>query len=510
MDIFSLALFYSMAFGLIVLNNGIFFDDWCLYHVDKASIMRMFLQTGQPWKGAYHIAILSLNNILICRAVNFFCYLGAAFFLYGALKGIRAIPRGERLLVGLFFALFPVNFTRITLITTPSSIAYLLFFGGLFLLSHYFSERKPFVRIAALLLFFISFTLQSLLVFYGVVILFLAYEERSNIKTVNGFLFFPIRYLDFFVAPIIFWVIKSIFFKPYGLYEGYNKVSLSNLFGAICKLNGAFDASFIAPLRETFQSLSPIYFTIMIFAVVVSMVACKAYVPKQDDVKARDFVLLFLGFFVFVLGVYPYLAVGKMPSGHDWFSRYQILVPLGAGFIIVYFVRIIFSNKGRAFAYSLLLMLFMGANFLGYLDYQKDWFKQLSLVENFKNSEILKNNASFLFNDKTSALNARNRTYRFYEYTGLMRLAFGNERRFGTVNRSDFDGDAEKYCKFGEYNCREYGMQKPQYEVIVDKGPFKLGYANALKLLWLKLIRSPKFKTKIIDILKFEYVKIAM
>ncbi len=507
-DIFFVTLFYSLAFGLMLLNDGIFFDDWVLYHVDKESIMSIASQVGLPWAGPYYIGVLSLNSMIACRIIVFCSYLLAAFFLYEILKKIREISRGERLLVTLFFALFPVNFARITLITSQFSISYFLFFLGLFLLSRYFEKRELFTRISALLVLFISFfSLQSLLVFYGVVIVFIAYEERLNIKTIKGFLFLPLRYLDFLAAPVVFWVMKIIFFKPYGLYTGHNEVNLANLLPAIYKLNEAFNTSFIVPLREALQSLNSNYPMIIILTLLAGIFAYRTYFVRKDDVEADDFLLLLFGFLFFIFGVYGYLAVDKMPTSLEWYSRFQILVPLGASFIIVYFVRIIFNNKAGILVYSLLLVLFTYTNFLGYLNYQKDWFKQLSLMENFKNSEILKNNTSFLFNDKTYDLNAGKRTYYFYEYTGLMKLVFGNERRFGTVNQADFT-IIQNYMALAQYNCREYNVQKPQYEVAINYGEYKLGRSNTLKLMLLRLIKPEEFESKVRNIIRLGYTKL--
>ena len=509
-DIFLIVVVYFIAFGPVLLNDGIFFDDWAIFHIDNATIMKQMWQVGMPWLGYYNIIIFSFNNMLVCRALVFFCYLFSALLLYGVLKTVKEIGNRERFFITLFFILFPVNFARLPQSTSHYAISYFLFFLGLFLLSLYFLKRKIFVRISALSFLFLSFfSLPSLLLFYGVVILFIAYVECPNIKTIKGYLFFPLRYLDFLVAPVVFWAIKIIFFKPYGLYAGHNEVNLTNLLTSIYKLNVAFSASFIAPLKEAFQSSNSIYLTTIIATLLVSVFIYKRYPLRQDDkAGTKDFWFLSLGFFVFLLGVYGYLVVDKMPISSSWYSRFQILVPLGASFIIVYFVRIIFNNKIRTIVYSLLLVLFVHTNFMAYLNYQKDWFKQLSLIENFKNSEILRNNSSFLFNDRTFNLDARGRTYYFYEYTGLMKLVFGNERRFGTVNPSDFVGGTERYIKFSSYNCREYNMQKPQYEVVIDYGQYKLGYSNTIKLILLKFIKSAKFKEKIKNVIRLEYVKL--
>ena len=131
-------------------------------------------------------------------------------------------------------------------------------------------------------------------------------------------------------------------------------------------------------------------------------------------------------------------------------------------------------------------------------------------MENFKESEIIKNNCSFLFDDKTTNLNVSNRTYMFFEYTGLMKLVFGNERRFGTsYYQSDFIDEKHKvFIPYGAYSCREYKIQGPQYKVVIDHGEYQLGNLRALKLILIEFINPAEFKKLIKNIIKLEYAKL--
>jgi hypothetical protein len=500
---------YWGAFGLTLFNDGIFWDDWVLYRTDHATIMRQMGQVGMPWIGYYNILLSALGGALACRAVVFLGYFFSGLFLYGVLKTIKLIGIRERFFIALFFMLFPVNFSRMAQSTSHYVVCYFLFFMGFFILSRYLMSKKRIMRVLALSSFFFSFfSLPSLVLFYGLVILYIAYARRCDIKTINSFATFALKYLDFLMAPVVYWVLKNIFFRPYGIYAGYNKFNAGDLVAAFSRFIEAFDASFLAPLRETFLFLNAHALGVIIPALLVSLWVGKACFKGENDVKTRDFLALVFGFLIFSVSIYSYLVVNKMPYSGDWHGRFQVLVPLGASLMIVSLVRIIFHRHVRTLVYSLLAVSFIGTNFVGYLDYQKDWFKQLSLIENFKGSAILKNNTSFIFNDKAYKLNARNRTYRSYEYTGLMMTAFGDERRFGTLYRSDFEGVVEQYIRVSSYHCREFDMRPPQYEVVIDEGPYHLNVTHTMKLLGLKLVHSPRFEDKVKDIIRLEYVKL--
>lgn len=507
-----IAFFYFLAFGITLFNDGLFFDDWLFYNIDHANFMPFMVQYGNPWLGWYHNFAFLFDNILLSRFMIFCCYLFAAFCLYGALKTIKEISSKEKLLITLFFALFPVNFVRVLFCLVHYATSYFLFFLGFFLLSRYFIKRNIFLRISALLCLFLSFfSLQSLLVFYVVIILFIIYMEHACIKTTTCLLSLSIKYIDFIVAPVVFWSLRNIFFKPYGLYEAYNVVNPVNLFKSIYYIPVTFITSFITPLDQAFQFLYSNPAMIIIFTLLISRLVHKKYFSMPEKAGVNDVWLLGFGVLAFAFGAYGYLAVNKIPASCDaWSGRYQMLIPLGASFIIVYLVRIFFNNgKARILAYSLLIVLFVYANFTGYLKYQQDWFKELSLIENFRESEILKNNASFTFNDKTVSLNARNRIYGWSEYAALMKHAFGDERRFGAgYLREDFFKDIETIIPQGQYNIREYKMQKPQYEVTIDYGEYRPTNKGIIGLMWLRFAKPDLFENRIRNLIKLQYKKL--
>ena len=470
-------------------------------------------QLGIPWVGWYVILILSLKTMIACRVLVFLCYLFSGFFLYGILKTIQEISVQERLFLSIFFVLFPVNSAKIALCVSHYAISYFLFFLGFFLLAEYFRKKDVYLRILALALLFVSFmSLQSLLVFYLIVIIYIGYMERANVKNVKGFFMRVFKYMDFLVTPLVFWAIKLVFFKPYGAYTGYNAVSWDKLIGAIYKLDEAFELAFLAPLRGAYGVIGPNYLVIIIATLLISAILYKGWSINREQEGMADFWFLLFGVFAFVTGVFGYLAVDRVPVYWDWNSRFQMLVPLGAGFIIVYLGRIFLTSKARVLLYSLLVVLFIYANYTVYMKFQQDWFKQLSIVENLKKEEIMKNNTTFLFTDRAPKFNANDRQYRFYEYTGLMKLAFGNETRFGSANQQDFIPEAlTHFITQGQFNCRDYKITKPQYQVYIDWSGwsgYNLTDLETIELVWLKFTKPNEFAEKIQKFMVLDIVKL--
>ena len=45
-EILLISFLYTLAYGIILFNNGLFFDDWCLYNAAKSTIVSMLKQLG--------------------------------------------------------------------------------------------------------------------------------------------------------------------------------------------------------------------------------------------------------------------------------------------------------------------------------------------------------------------------------------------------------------------------------------------------------------------------------
>ena len=126
-----------------------------------------------------------------------------------------------------------------------------------------------------------------------------------------------------------------------------------------------------------------------------------------------------------------------MPAAENWDSRHQLLTPLGASFMLVYLVRLAAAGRARNLVYALLVVVFTATAIGTWIAFQKDWYKEVALIENFRTTPEIERGTQFLFEDRTTDLDAMHRTYRPYEYAGLLREAFGDDRRQGRAARGD-------------------------------------------------------------------------
>ncbi len=506
-DLIIFFVLYSTSFFILLINCGIFWDDWVLYNMQPENVSDIFNQAGGTWGGYFHNFLLSIGNgITPYRILIFASYLLSSIFLYCILFTISEIGRFERLLVVIFFAILPVNSARIALINAPSAFCYFLFWLGFLFLSLYLKDKKIVFRIQALIFFFLSFAVSSLLVFYVIAMFYIAYIEfykRTATFSPASIIKKVLCYSDFIILPVVYWIVKTIFVKATHLYAGYYTLTMAKLYGIPELLHLSFYTSFIEPLKQSFRLNSVI--SMIALGIIVFLLLKNKHSQKVDD---KRFLFFYGGWFLFFLAVFPYNALGLYPHLNDWQSRHQLIIPLGVSLILVYGTRLLIPSETiQKILYSLLISSFILTNIIYYANFQKDWYKQVSLMENFKASEIIKGNTTFLFDDRIEELNANHRTYRYYEYAGQMKLVFGEETRFGH-RKQDFD-HIEKLLPSlnGNNNMKDYKMIQPQYIVEIH-GNKKISKRDLIRLKYLELFAAEKFKEAASELTTLKYQKI--
>jgi len=275
---------------------------------------------------------------------------------------------------------------------------------------------------------------------------------------------------------------------------------------------GAFSTSFISSLNNSFDYFIYIFF----FSLIVFTLLNNREIKNTNN----SWIFIKVGIIAFFLAVFTHLSIGRgFDYGNEWASRDELLIPLGAAFILYYGLKLLvykfeISHKVQKLLYSILITAFIITNITNYLEFQRDWFKQLSIIENIKSSEVIKNNMAFVFDDKTTDLNGIGRYYRFYEYTGLMKYTFGNEKRFGISieeyeDTDDINNVHFKIVKHRIYNMYDFDFSKPKYKVIIEHGSYYPTLKGTLKTLIFKWINNNNYKKRIQNILLLKYDKLS-
>ena len=505
-DLFVIIILVTIARGLMLLNDGLFWDDWTLYKVDDGFLFDHFLQAGSPLKGI--MWVLFNDHPIVNRFITFFSFLASVILLYKILSTIKEITSLDRLILVLLYALFPLNNAMIAMSLTPHMVCHFLFYLGAYVLVRFIEDkRKKAYQLGALLCFFISFQIDSFLMFYAMPFCLIMYHEKifqgfpQSLKRLRP-------YWSFIILPFFYWVVKQTLLKPYGYFEGYNEISFKNLSRYHQDVFDSFYNSFIIPLTTIFnnaESSALMYYFYYFGWIFIVLYLFFRNRPIQEHQKVSIFLLI--GVLGYLAAVTPYLATRTVYGafGVGWYSRYQIHISLSAAFILYYGLKwfleeFSLSKKFLPFLVSIILAGFTLSNILNCFDFQRDWFKKLAIIEAIKYNEIVIDHTVFLIKDEATSFNVLGEGYRSSELIGLMNYAFNYDEKRIAMNYSenvDVDFHVNDFVKNPiMLNLRNFKPKTPVYLIEVNP-QLDLSIKRTYSILLSRFFDKNKFVNKI-------------
>jgi hypothetical protein len=418
-DLLCLAIFYLVAhLPLLLLSNAIYWDDWFLYAGNQDFIIRIFREQAATLfflEGPLHLFFLQNFGPWIYKWLTLILMGASGFFLYLVLRRWPEVNREIRFFIVLFFLIAPFNIARVAIIDFRYTVCYFLFFLAWYL----YSKNK----VLSLICFFICFNTQSLLVFFAIPVIEIYLHKYNNLNWRN-ILKFSIENIFLILLAPAYFIIKIYFFQPTGEYSGYNgNYSFLNIF-----VTSALQLANFISLSITM----PVILLVIIFSI-LSLKGVKYITPdfaiRMNLVDAR--VTIFFGLFAFILACFPYWVLGLIPTFNEWSSRHQLLLPFGFSLLAIGCIAIVRKIYIRRHLLIFMLGSCIVFNTSNYTDLFLDWKKQQAIISLLSKDKLIFDKSLIFFEDKTLDLNALNRTYRPYEWSGLMAVAFANNCRQG-------------------------------------------------------------------------------
>lgn len=463
--IYYLVVYLAMHGGIFFLADAVYWDDWTLYRMDRLDVIDTFRQQNfiSIYVGHIHNIFMGIG-LWLYKLVTFLAIFFTAVFLDLILRKFHYLDKNLRVCIVLLFLSLPFYWARVAMIDMIYTLCVFLFFSA-----SYFYWTS---RILSLILFFLSFTTNSLLVFYAIPFLSFYYlANKDAYLNVESLFRFSIKHIDFILLPFVFFAIKNLYFQPYGIFDGYNQhFGIQNLFTSAAKT-----------LIDLFQLEARLINVLIAYLVIYKLVfKFKLFSLSSANSSKKTINLYYLGLFFLLMAVFPYWILGHVTKFSEWTSRHQLLMPLGTAFI---FTGLIFATKlaYRRIIASLIFSICFVLNFSTYVSLYYDWKKQVQIIDQFRNNDVIKNSNVILISDATVKSNALDRVYRVYEWNGLMEAAFGDQKRIGmsysehddfTKGRSfkGYSTDPEKY-KMKDFSFsadRKYGCVSIYYKPKIN------------------------------------------
>lgn len=473
------------AHGLIVINNGILFDDWALYlHIargDWAAMAAWVPQIGGiPTYLYVWIAGASIPPPLVgFRVAALLLIVGAALVTYEIAMLTGLVSRIEAVVIACLAVAYPGDHTHILLITLNYLVYYLLFLVAVWVLLRAETAagwRRRLLQAIAVVLLFVSFGLNSLLVFFaGALLLGAIYlRTKGRLATREDAIREGLKHAYLLVVPVVFWAVYRVFFPPHGVYSGYHQFEWS--LGSLLHSAEAFLVSGIAAqFRNSIAMLgvlAPLWLLVL-FAV------HRVWLRREHVAEAlpgRE-VMLGFGAALAALAVFPYMAVGLDPSEHGWNSRHTLLLGLPVAIVLVAGAQVLFRTRGRlvgVLAGAVLASLLLGfilASAATYIGWEARWIKDSSVMAKLARTPGADRYFVYWIDDGYQV--GGEPTYRYYEWAGMLRTVFGGESRIGLDRRATPANFLTAYEPYFTdiYNLGAFDPRGCEAVLTISRGP---------------------------------------
>ena len=461
------AITYTISWGWsFFFANAYFWDDWASFFgktADEAFDLGYYDEK--------HFLNPIINSVLLnfglwaFRLAIFALMFGAGVFAYKIISRSKLFSVAQCRLFALVFLLLPVNHARFSIQTFEYSFAYFFFFLGWYLVL----LRKPVWRVFALLSFLIAIGTPSILTFMilPLINLYLLDLPRGRRQIAKWLA----RNADICVLVIVF----ALFFRTsQGDVEKYG-ASTYGLFYSF-SLGLAFAIFVFVNLRRRKSNALPMRSHILIYSSIalVWLGTVPYWIVGYDParglpdvfqlhagarIQAGEFFTLSMSVLKLVGGIVFFLVVLfaiKKKSRHsgliipnifivlyllnnyfvgplDWDSRLQLLWPLGLAVLAVGMFEFVPANLREKNA-TLLVFVLTAATSLISAEYYVDSLKQEAIIEEVSRSVQDLDGRTVLVSEFKTKLNARDRTYRVGEWSGIVNKALvGDDNVVKTV-----------------------------------------------------------------------------
>lgn len=484
--------------------EGIYWDDWVLYQQEEEDLNIYLSLLGLQMFYYYIIPFIdSEYSMYILKVVTFLVHYFIAVFITYIMASFKKIDKIIIFYIALIYLLIPLT-SSVNIVSISSFLfGVFIFYFAFFLLTINIKTNNIYFRILILILFYLSFHTNSVLVYYGIILVYIYVIKYSHIDSsfLNKIKLFFFNYFDFILIPILFFIIKSIYFIPHDEYTGYNSLNFDVL--ALIKNLIANIMYSIGLLIIKIVNIE--YIVILLFFMAFTIAVLKNYIKKISFIVQNPIYILGVGIILIILSLFPYAIVGKIGYLNDWSNRFFILMPLGVSIVTVYSILIfaeLIKLQKKIVIYLLLSISFLfGLHSINIkYDFLVDSIYKISIEENFRQSNIIKNNSTFIVKNELLKKFVYGKYIHFYEYTGRLKQIFGTQDKL-MVNKKE---DINKYKIFKDkkhYNFYNWKESKPIYLEISENININMNLLLVGQLIYYKSIDIDKFNSLVKELI---------
>lgn len=508
---------YIISNWLLLVVTGYWWDDSVVRDLNRHELGELYSKTGSVFGDLFAYIMIAFRHSY--KAVTFFAGMLSCILLYLFLRKSEIFEEKECFWIGLLFTIIPINDARMTYICFPYTICFFLFLFAVYLVPLWKKNAgvgRWIIRALTWVLLFVSYSTASLLVYTGLILLCLYYIDvknnlRKNVKEImTSFLKSVLANIDYVILPCVFFVIKSLFFQPYGNYENYNVVSVGNVIISALKAPFAVACTLYNVINSNISIIKSHYLLaglIILFSLVSGVYVRRKAVFSKGKIEPRDIVLFLIGIIAFVAGLFPYTVVGRTYGvfTRGVAGRDSMLLGIGLAMCIFYGVKIVFADWMGTVCYLTVIMF--GVLYFNscYLQYQREWYEELELEKKIvTNKEIVDNNTFWVvFNYEKPC-----GTGVFYYLNMNAYKIFGDQTRYFVSSISNLLDSNMELLSEG-YGMNEYDASDMKIDgiIVFDNDP--ISDIDILKLRWKETFNKKAFESEIQEKDRVEYISVS-
>lgn len=343
-----------LTHGIIFLNDGLYWDGWVIdvwqQIGDRNSMRRVYSEVGMPNLYFEHWILGRFQKRqLAYRAISLVSILIMAVFVFLTAVHTNIFNPLQAAIISLLLLSYPAYAVTFDGVVSPQyTFKIALFYMGCFFAVTTIADSDAAhiaVFAVSLILFFVAFNANSVLVYFGGFLLFYAWLVHT--RSSDGFETYEyVKIFSLIILPIAYWVMKEKLAPRHGYYKRYNKIRIapfSILKVGLQAFRYGIDVPMIKPVLEAVQSknsfliLASIFLGLVVFDYSKDLVA----VPAFDALQ-----ILVTGYALVFLAAVPFMLVGQDFSEGGWASKNFMLFHLPFALVVFGWLQLVPHSFG--------------------------------------------------------------------------------------------------------------------------------------------------------------------
>ena len=393
---------YSLSYlPMLLFSKAYFWDDWIAYRHGESATKALWKAHGSwPVVGFIQWDILD-NQPSLFRVVTFLTFFTCGWFAFRILETLRFLDVNQITTMTILFLILPINSARVSMIMLEKSLYLVIFYSAWYLLV---TKKSIVWRLLSIPLFLMSFDTVALIVFFVVPCCHLGYLMYLDpkVKKINAA---SIPFALLLLAPL-YYIIDHQINPPLGVFASMYTPQKLGILRALLLL--------------------------LLCAAIGFWILLKC---RNDRVRAKRALLIYLGVTVVVIGATPYIVGGHLvdvsewmlnfvPRASEWNSRHQLLLGLGLSLLICGVIGDLDSRFKRQ-SLKVLYGVCVVWNLTYMQGYYLDSLKQNEVISAIRRSNDFVDSKIIMVNDLADRFNGRGRGIRSYEFDGIFDFAKG-------------------------------------------------------------------------------------